>query len=94
MIRLLIDRTFGTHFHAFYGDAELVIALNPLRVIQGEAPDWVREWALDWIKKNQSELVSLWRVDLHAGTPIARQAAGQLDVALEARRFAYVTTDA
>ena len=47
VMRMLIDQTFGTHFHAFFGDSELVIGLNPLRVIQGEAPPWVREWALD-----------------------------------------------
>jgi len=58
VIRVLIDQTFGTHFHAFYGDSELVIGLNPLRVIQGEAPPWVRQWALDWVKHHQSELLA------------------------------------
>ncbi len=53
IIRVLIDRTFGTRFHAFYGDSESVIALNPLRVIQGDTPAWVQEWALDWVKDNQ-----------------------------------------
>jgi hypothetical protein len=57
VIRMLSSRTFGTHFHAFYGDSELVIGLNPLRVIQGEAPSWVREWALDWVRHYQSELL-------------------------------------
>ena len=28
VMRLLIDRTFGTHVHAFYGDLELMISLN------------------------------------------------------------------
>jgi hypothetical protein len=54
VIRMLIDRTFGTHFHAFYGDCELVIALNPLRVIQGDSPAWVKEWALEWVKYHES----------------------------------------
>ena len=56
VIRKLIDRTFGTHIHAFYGDSELVIGLNPLRVIQGESPPWVREWALEWVRHYQSKL--------------------------------------
>ena len=59
VMRMLIDRTFGTHFHAFYGDSELVIGLNPLGVIQGEAPPWVREWALDWVGHYQGRSLSL-----------------------------------
>ena len=57
VIRLLIDRTFGTHLHVFYGDAEMVIGVNPLRVIQGEVPTWVRDWALQWIGLHQRELL-------------------------------------
>jgi hypothetical protein len=81
VIRMLIDRTFGTHFNAFYGDSELVIGLKPLRVIQGEAPPWVREWALDWVSHHQSELLSARKIDPNLATPIARQAAGHLAVA-------------
>ena len=76
--RMLFDQTFGTHFHAFYGDSELVIGLNPLRVIQGEAPPWVREWALDWVRQHQNKLRSAWPIDLNVATPISRQAAGHL----------------
>ncbi len=78
VIRRLIDRTFGTHFHAFYGDCELVIGLNPLRVIQGEAPQWVREWALDWVRHYQSELLSGRTNDLDVVQRIPPQAAGHL----------------
>jgi hypothetical protein len=78
VIRMLTDQTFGTHFHAFYGDSELVIGLNPLRVIQGEAPPWVREWALDWVGHYQSKLLSGRTIDLNMTTPIPRLAAGHL----------------
>ena len=77
-MRLLIDRTFGAHVHVFYGDFELVIALNPLRVIQGEAPSWVRDWALDWVGHHQSELLFARNIDLSLAMPISRQAAAQL----------------
>lgn len=70
VIRMLFDQTFGTHFHALYGDSELVIGLNPLRVIQGEAPPWVRH--------HQNKLRSAWTIDLNVATPISRQAAGHL----------------
>ena len=81
VIRKLIDQTFGTHFHAFYGDSELVIGLNPLRVIQGEAPLWVREWALEWVRHYQSKLRSARTIDLNVATPISHQAAGPLVLA-------------
>ncbi len=55
VMRTLIDRTFGRHFHAIYGDSELVIALNPMRVLQGDVPAWVRAWALDWVKAHQGD---------------------------------------
>jgi hypothetical protein len=75
---MLIDRTFGTHFHAFYGDSELVIGLNPMRVIQGDAPPWVQEWALAWVNDHQREFLSAWNLDLNLATPISRQAAKHL----------------
>ncbi len=77
-IRLLLDRTFGTHVHVFYGDSELVIGLSPLRVIQGEAPSWVRDWALAWVGEHQRELLLGRQVDPNLATPFARQVAGQL----------------
>ncbi len=58
VIRLLIDRTFGTHFHAFYGDCELVIGVKPLRVIQGDAPFWVQDWALEWVEQYEAKLMA------------------------------------
>ncbi len=71
VIRVLLDRTFGTHFHVFHGDSELVIGINPLRVIQGEAPEWVRELALDWLGRRLSTRSS----DRHADPNSATRAA-------------------
>ena len=81
VMRLLIDRTFGTHVHAFYGDFELVIGVNPLRVIQGDAPSWVREWALDWVVHYQSRSLSAGTIDLNMATPISLHAAEPLALA-------------
>ena len=80
-MRMLIDQTFGTHFHAFYGDSELVIGLSPFRVIQGEAPPWVREWALDWVGHYRSRSLSARTIDLNVATPTSRQAVGNLVLA-------------
>ncbi len=81
VIRMLIDRTFGTHLHAFYGNSEVVIGLNPTRIIQGDVPPWVREWVLEWVELHQREVVSTWKLDLRLATPISRQAAGHLTFA-------------
>ncbi|MCX6930174.1 MAG: DUF4160 domain-containing protein [Verrucomicrobia bacterium] len=78
VIRLLIDRTFGTHVHAFYGDHELVVGLDPPRVIQGDAPPWVQEWVLWWVGHHQTELLTSRKIDMNLATPISRQAADQL----------------
>ncbi|HEY9175048.1 MAG TPA: DUF4160 domain-containing protein [Verrucomicrobiae bacterium] len=78
VMRLVIDRTFGMHVHAFYGDCELVVALNPLRVIQGDVPSWVQERVLGWLDLHERELLHARRVNLNLETPISRQAAGCL----------------
>ena len=78
VIRMLSDRTFGTHFHVFYHDSELVIGLNPLRVIQGAAPAWVREWALNWVRHYQSELLSARTIELSQVMPASRRAPVEL----------------
>ena len=78
VIRMLIDRTFGRHFHAIYGDSELVIGLDPMRVIQGDVPVWVQAWALEWVKAHQSEFLPASKLDVNLATPFSRQAAGHL----------------
>ena len=69
VMRRLCHRTFGTHLHAIYGEDELVIALRPVRVIQGSVPAWVMEHALAWARRYeksipshpQSQFASEWR---------------------------------
>ena len=56
VMRMLSHRTFGTHLHAIYGDAELVIGLKPVRIIQGEAPSWVRTCVLEWVQQHENDL--------------------------------------
>jgi hypothetical protein len=56
VIRMIRDRTFGTRLHAFYGGHELVVALQPLRVLQGDVPEWVRNFVMDWAREHYREL--------------------------------------
>ena len=58
VIRKLMARTFGIHLHAFYGNAEMVVALNPVRVLQSEAPHWVEEFVLNWTRAHEKDLLA------------------------------------
>jgi hypothetical protein len=78
VIRKLIDRTFGTRLHAIYGDSELVIGLNPVRVIQGDVPRWVQEWSINWVQTHEDELLPIWHYDPALAVPLARQSMWQL----------------
>jgi hypothetical protein len=61
VIRMLGARGMGARFHAIYGDSELVISIDPIRVIQGEAPAGIRELVLRWGLQHQKELQAAWR---------------------------------
>ena len=78
VIRKLIDRTLGTRLHAIYGDAELVIGLDPVRVIQGDVPQWVREWAMNWVRAHEDALLPIWHYDPTLAVPLARQSMWQV----------------
>ena len=58
VIRLMVGSTIGTRVHAFYRGAELVIAFQPLRVVQSEVPAWVETEVLQWIQDHPSEVFS------------------------------------
>ena len=60
VIRMLCSRPLGARLHAFYGDTELVVGLFPLRIVQGDAPDRVREMVLRWAGLHQMELIAVW----------------------------------
>jgi hypothetical protein len=61
VIRMLGARAMGARFHAIYGDSELVVSIDPVRVIQGEAPPGIRELVLRWALEHQKELMTAWR---------------------------------
>jgi hypothetical protein len=60
IIRMAFSDAFGAHFHATYEDSEIVVGLNPLRVIQGNAPTRVRELVLEWARGHYLELLEAW----------------------------------
>jgi len=61
VVGMLFAPALGARFHAICGDDELVVGLQPLRIIQGGAPARVRERVLRWAGRHHDELLSAWQ---------------------------------
>ncbi len=61
VIRMMFTRAFVAHFHAIYGQSELVVGIAPLRIIKGEAPGRVGDMVLEWAAAHERELLEAWR---------------------------------
>ena len=70
VIRMLFARALTARFHAIYGDAELVVGISPLGIIQGEAPARVRYLVLEWAEQHQTELLADWERCARAEVPV------------------------
>ena len=71
VIRMLFIQPFTAHFHAIYQDSELVVAISPVRVIQGDAPGRVHKMVLEWAAQHQKELLEAWNRLARAQSPAA-----------------------
>ena len=60
VIRMVFAPSFEAHFHAIYGDCELIVGIAPLTVVQGDAPRRVRDMVLEWAAVHQRELLDDW----------------------------------
>ena len=48
------------HFHAEYGEYELIISISPIVIMQGKAPNRVKSMILEWSALHQAELLNNW----------------------------------
>ncbi len=71
VIRLLSSRVLGNRLHAFYGDAELVLNLADLSIIQGELPPRAQRMALAWAKQHQNQVLRTLSSNFHLARPVA-----------------------
>lgn len=71
VIRMVFSRALGAHFHALYGDREVVVGLYPLRIIQGDAPPRVADLVLEWAALHHRELMQAWQRLALAQPPLA-----------------------
>lgn len=58
------------HFHAIYGEFELIVGILPIAILQGTAPARVRSMVLEWAALNQDILVQNWERCRNAQPPL------------------------
>lgn len=50
------------HFHAIYGENEVLVSINDLEVLEGEFPAKQLKMLLGWAAMRQDELVENWEL--------------------------------
>ena len=60
MIRMFYNDHAPPHFHAAYGEYELIVGISPITIMQGKAPNRVRSMVLEWAALHQQELLDNW----------------------------------
>jgi hypothetical protein len=69
LIRMFYNDHSPPHFHALYGEFQATIAIDELRIIEGELPRRALELVLDWAELHQDELREDWRLARANSTP-------------------------
>lgn len=60
IIRMFYDDHAPPHFHAVYGEHELIISISPIRIMQGKGPSRVQSLVLEWAALHQQDLLDNW----------------------------------
>jgi hypothetical protein len=51
-----------SHFHATYGDFEVVIAINSGEIVEGRLPPWALGLVQEWREYHRAELAEDWNL--------------------------------
>jgi len=62
IIRMFFDEHLPSHFHAEYGEYELVVGISPINILKGKAPKRVQSMVLEWAALHQVELLEDWQL--------------------------------
>ena len=60
LIRMFYNDHVPPHFHAIYGEYELIVGISPITILEGKAPNRVRSMILEWTALHQEELSENW----------------------------------
>ena len=69
IIRMFYNNHVPPHFHAVYGEHELLVSISPIAILQGQAPGRVRSMVLEWAALHQQELLENWNRCRRAESP-------------------------
>jgi hypothetical protein len=61
IIRMFYNDHAPPHFHALYGEYELIVAILPPAIVAGDAPARVRSMVLEWAAQHEQELLEDWQ---------------------------------
>lgn len=70
IIRMFYNDHAPPHFHALYGQEELIVGIDPLIILDGEAPRRVQSLVLEWAALHQPELMADWNNCRNAKQPL------------------------
>lgn len=62
IIRMYYDDHGPPHFHVYYGDAQAIIAIETLQMLEGTLPKRVKALVLEWANEHRDELINNWRL--------------------------------
>lgn len=60
VIRMYFNDHLPPHFHAEYGEYEILVNINTLAVISGKLPSRALGLVAEWASLHQDELFTLW----------------------------------
>ena len=69
LIRMFYNDHEPPHFHALYGEFQATVAIEELRVLEGELPRRALDLVLDWAELHQDELRENWRLARARSSP-------------------------
>ncbi len=71
VIGMLYEPRHSAHVRAFYEGQEMVIGLQPVRLIRGDAPARARSMVLEWASRYRRELLNDWQRCATAQAPLS-----------------------
>ena len=60
-IRIFYNDHPPPHFHAVYGEYELIIGIEPILILAGRAPNRVQSMVIEWTALHQVKLSENWK---------------------------------
>ena len=71
LIQMYYDDHNPPHFHAIYGEYEILVGISPIRIIEGSAPSRVKSLVFEWAALHQAELIADWDLCVKKQKPVA-----------------------